>query len=122
MATDNIEYTRIKEAYLQMVSEAKYRPGAPSDGFGNIQLTEEELKDAGRLDAEAHKYAVNFIAEENGLKFHIGISNYDTNRAFVHSIEAARNLCDGKWGAEVALRLLKMAVRDVEQALKQWKK
>ncbi len=120
MATPNGEHPRIKEAYLQMVSEAKYRPNAPSDGFGNIQLSEEELKNAERLDDEAHQYASNFIAEENGTKFHIGISNYKTNQAFVYSIEAARNLCSGKWGAEVALRLLKMAVRDVEQALSEW--
>jgi hypothetical protein len=39
---------RFAQAYL-MMARAKYRPAAPSDGFGNIQLTKDECNDRERL-------------------------------------------------------------------------
>lgn len=104
---------RIREAYLRMVHEARYRPAAPSDGFGYIQLSEEELADPLCLEQEAGEYADRFLKEENGLEFHIGCSNYATNRAFVFTIEAARLLCAGD-GAQHAMKLLQMAIADIQ--------
>jgi hypothetical protein len=111
------ESTRIAEAYMQMAGEAKYRPAAPSDGMGNIQLTDEELSDGERLEAEAKNYAEAFIAEENHCRFWVGVSNYRTNRGFVYTIEAARLLCGAQPSAVVALRLLRMAAKEVKRAI-----
>jgi hypothetical protein len=49
--------TRFKEAYLGMARRARYRPGAPGDGCGNIVLSDEDLRDPVRLDEEAVAYA-----------------------------------------------------------------
>lgn len=86
------EYDRICEAYLRMAREAKYRPAAPSDGFGNIQLSKSELEDEYRLAKEAGKYANQFLKEENEHSFYFGRSNWPTNRAFVYAIQGARRL------------------------------
>jgi hypothetical protein len=95
-----------------MMAKAKYRPAAPGDGMGNISLSEEELKDHDRLLREAVHYANRFHEEEDTLKFHIGITNYSTNRAFVFAIEAARLLAGS--GDATALRMLKMAIKEIE--------
>ena len=74
---------RFAQAYL-MMADAKYRPAAPSDGCGNIQLTSEQYADKNRLYLEAVTYAMKFASVEDGdMNFHIGCSNYNTNRAFV---------------------------------------
>ena len=85
---------RFAQAYL-MMARAGYRPAAPSDGYGNIQLSLEQCRDRERLDREAATYALRFNREEDSLSFWIGCSNYTTNRAFVLSIEAARLLASG---------------------------
>lgn len=113
------EHDRIREAYFQMGEKAKYRPQAPSDGFGNIQLTEEEIADPKRLAEEASAYADRFITEEHTREFAIGLSNYRTNRAFVYTIEAARILCCGLGGEAYAIKLLEMAVEDVKNAIRE---
>lgn len=110
------ELQRVREAYLRMAREAKYRPQAPSDGFGNIQLTEKELQDPERLDKEASEYARRFIKEENSTGFHIGVSDYRTNRALVFTIEAARLLCGPHDSHSFALKLLEMAVEEAKEA------
>lgn len=112
---DNAKIMRFIEAYLMMAIRAKYRPAAPGDGLGDIYLTDDELADPGRLLDEALKYAVRFDKEEDGLSFCIGCSEFSTNRAFVLSIEAARLLCSG-FAGPLALRLLRMAIKEVEGA------
>jgi hypothetical protein len=37
-------FERYREAYLEMALRAKFRPGAPSDVCGNIQMSNEELQ------------------------------------------------------------------------------
>jgi hypothetical protein len=110
---DIVKYSpmRFAQAYL-MMAEAGYRPAAPSDGFGHIQLTATQLADRQRLDQEAVKYAVAFVREEDNRTFNVGCSNYTTNRAFVLCIEAARLLCGG--GDQEAVRLLKLAIKEIE--------
>jgi hypothetical protein len=90
-----------------MAKNAGYRPHAPSDGLGNIPV------DSPLSDDEATAYAQQFIEEENTRRFHIGVSNFRTNRAFVYAIEAARLLCGGIRSEPHALRLLEMAVAEV---------
>jgi hypothetical protein len=88
-----------------MADKAKYRPAAPSDGFGHIQLSESELDDKDRLRAE------RFAAEEDSRQFNIGCAGGTDLMALAYIIEAARCLC----GAErtVAKRLLKLALAEM---------
>ena len=110
------EHDRIAEAYVRMAREVKYRPYAPGDGMGTIELTDEELRDPLRLQHEAHRYAVAFIREEDSLQFFIGCSNFETNRALVYTIEAARLLCCGM-ADKPALKLLQMAIAEVKPVI-----
>ena len=106
---------RFAQTYL-MMARAKYRPSAPSDGFGNIHLSTEEYNNEARLYQEAVRYAAAFNQEEDSDVFHIGCSNWETNRAFILSIEAARLLASGSDGDEYALRLLRLAMKEVAVA------
>jgi hypothetical protein len=81
MAKLSARETRYGEAYLRMAEEAHYRPQAPSDGCGNLQLTLEEVKDPDRLKREAVTYALGFAREEGGCAFSIGCSDFRTNPA-----------------------------------------
>lgn len=85
--------TRYAEAYVHMAKEARYRPKAPGDGFGNVSLSARQLADRQRLMREAADYARAFDAEEDERTFIIGCSEYDTNRALIYTVEAARVLC-----------------------------
>jgi hypothetical protein len=105
---------RFAQTYLMMAG-AKYRPQAPSDGMGNIQLTKGQCSDEARLYLEAVEYAAAFNREEDGHDgFHIGCSNWSTNRAFILSVEAARLLAGG--GDEHAVRLLELAIKEIAEA------
>ena len=105
---------RFAQAYL-MMARAKYRPAAPGDGFGNIHLTEDEYNDRARLYREAVRYAAEFNREEDNDVFHIGCSNWETNRAFILSIEAARLLASGD-ADDLAGRLLRLAIEEIADA------
>lgn len=104
---------RFAETYL-MMARTGYRPAAPSDGSGNIQLSREQFMDEERLYREAAEYALKFNREEDGRSFRIGCSNYSTNRAYVLSIEAARLLASGSDSDQYAARLLKLAIEEIE--------
>ena len=107
---------RFAQAYL-MMARAQYRPAAPSDGCGNIQLTSEQYADKNRLYLEAVTYAMKFASVEDGdMNFHIGCSNYNTNRAFVFCIEAARLLAGGSEGDKYADHLLGLAREEIAAA------
>jgi hypothetical protein len=116
----NPKIARFTEAYLMMALRAAYRPQAPSDGFGHIQLSRTEVADCNRLAREALDYALAFDKafdkEEDGCTFRIGCSNFCTNRAFALTIEAARVLAGGMDGEQHALALLKLAVEEVGRA------
>ena len=102
---------RYVEAYLMMAVRAWYRPAAPGDGCGGIYLSRAELEDPDRLRREAFEYAMGFDKEEDGCAFHVGCSNFSTNRAFIFTIEAARQLAGGSDGNATALRLLRTRYR-----------
>jgi hypothetical protein len=112
---------RFAQAYM-MMARAGYRPAAPSDGCGNIQLTKDECDDRERLYLEAVQYAVAFNREEDTDVFHIGCSNWETNRAFVLSIEAARLSASGSDGDVYAGRLLRLAIKEINDAIRRRKK
>src|SRR5580698_6643812 len=115
MSGKKAEHERIREAYLQMAKVATYRPQAPSDGMGNIELDDEELQDQKRLEDEETKYADNFIkTEDAGGDFNIGITDFKTNRGVVYAIEAAKALCGAN--RPLARKLLEMALEDVKTA------
>ncbi|HTC45833.1 MAG TPA: hypothetical protein VK722_00805 [Candidatus Aquilonibacter sp.] len=93
---------RIREAYVEMARQANYRPEAAEGSGAGSDVRE-----------EAACYARRFVAEEQTTDFHIGVSDYTTNRALVYTIEAARLLCCGLLGVDHALKLLEMAVTEV---------
>jgi hypothetical protein len=97
---------QLDRAYREMAAKARYRPCAPSDGFGHITVPSAVLN----LDAECADYACGWAAEEDTLQFRIGCCNFDTRPATVYAIEAARCLCGGASGNDVARRLLQMAI------------
>jgi len=72
--------------------------------------------DEGRLHREASKHAIRFMEEENTRNFFVGVSSFGTKQAFMWTIEAARSLA--AVDNALALRLLKMAVADVERAMR----
>jgi hypothetical protein len=113
MKTADPRLENFRAAYLQMARQARYRPQAPSDGFGHITIGHEELRDPTRLWAEATKYAVEFSREEDTDSFWIGVSDFRTAKVFMWVIEAARVLASGDGGNAVAIRLLKMAAAEV---------
>jgi hypothetical protein len=99
--------------------QARYRPQAPGDGMGNVHLSKEEAADINRLAQEATAYPIAFNKEEDGDVFRIGCGDFTTNRAFVWTIEAARQLASGLDGQEVALKLLAMAIKEVTEEVSQ---
>jgi hypothetical protein len=109
------------QAYERMALKAKYRPAAPGDGLGGIYLSAEQLADRDLLRKEAINYAKRFRAEEDKGEFSIGCSDYETSRAFVYAIEAARLLCAGFFGQQTAKKLCKMAAREITKIRKQRK-
>ncbi len=108
------ERDRIAEAYIAMARQAKYRPAAPGDGVGNVDLSADELRDDGLLGKEAERYADSFIAEENTRQFFIGCTKLSTSRATVYAIEAARCMC-GAANKDLILKLLRMASEEIAQ-------
>ncbi len=103
---------QIAETYRRMAEEGRYRPMAPSDGFGNITVPVEELD----LDAEARDYAVRWTREEDVAAFHIGTCNYATRPVMILAVEASRLTCSGDADQD-ALTLLRMAVAEMERVI-----
>lgn len=99
---------QIKSAYRLMAKQALYRPTAPGDGFGNI---------IGPLDLEreAQRYLKRWWADENKMSFFVGCCDGKSRPATIFAIEAARMMCCGSFGNRVALRLLKLAVAEMER-------
>jgi hypothetical protein len=87
--------------------------------MGSIFLSEREAADPARLHSEAAQYASDFLREEGEGKFFIGCSDFNTNRAFVWTIEAVRLLAIGEQGRRKAVVLLQMAIEDVERTIRE---
>lgn len=109
----NIE-AQITEAYREMAEKAKYRPAAPSDGFGNITVPEKQLN----LAKESEEYTRKWWDEEESLTFFTGNCDFTTRKRTIFAIEAVRNMCAGRFGDKCALKLLKMAVAEMERVIR----
>jgi len=104
---------QIADAYKLMAIEARYRPAAPSDVFGNITAPLESLD----LDAEAQKYAAQWWREENVGEYFAGSPDMRMRSALIYIIEAARVLCGKRGGADpLPARLLRLAQTELETA------
>lgn len=104
-------FTQISDAYRAMARHAKYRPAAPSDGMGNITVPRDQLD----MEHECRGYARRWAEEEDTQTFRIGCCNFPTRPATIYTVEAARLMCGV--ADEEALRLLKMAVAELEAVI-----
>jgi hypothetical protein len=94
---------QIEDTYRKMAAQAKYRPMAPGDGFGNITAELEDLD----VDAEAEQYVDYWWKDESRNDFTLGRCHHQNRPALIFMVEAARNLCAGE--NKLAARLLKLA-------------
>ena len=101
---------QIENAYRTMATEAKYRPTAPSDGFGHIVVPDDELD----LDAEARDYALRWWSEEDDGRFDIGSADFTTRKAMIFAVEAARLMAGGASNERHAAKLLRLALEEIE--------
>jgi hypothetical protein len=99
---------QIEDAYRRMAEEGKYRPAAPSDGFGNLMVPEDELD----LDAEASQYPERWWPEEDRGEYNVGVPGMGDRPALIFTIEAARLICGTDRGH--AARLLRMAADELD--------
>ncbi len=115
-----MRFGRYREIYLAMARHAGYRPAAPGDGLGGITLTVEELLDADILEAEAQRYAADFVRQDEEMEYPIGCPDFSFNKAFCLAIEAARILCGGPLSdhgfdnVAAARTLLTMAIEEID--------
>ena len=100
---------QIEDAYRTMAERVRYRPAAPSDGFGNITVPLEDLD----LDTEARNYAACWWEQEDECAYVIGCPDYTLRRAMIYLIEAARMCCAGPGARLETLRLIELAAREV---------
>jgi len=106
------EIQRFQEAYRQMATGDKphYRPGAPSDGWGNITVPIEELD----LETESLRWAVKLSREADE-----GSSpDYLTNRAFVYATSLVDALCMPELG--LARKLVNLLVAEMDDIEKEY--
>jgi hypothetical protein len=77
----------------RVLAAHRYRPAAPSDGFGHITVPEEALD----LDAEARRCALECHAQDDAHVRHTGSLDGRFTTAAVPAIEAVRLLCAGQF-------------------------
>jgi hypothetical protein len=113
---------RYREVYLAMVKHAGYRPTAPSDGFGGITLSEEQMRDSAVIEAEARRYAADFVKQDDDMDYQVGCPDFTFNKAFCLAIEAAKVMCGGPVtihgfdNVAAARTLLTMAIEEIDAA------
>jgi hypothetical protein len=74
------------------------------------------MQDPDRLDEEARAYALAFLRQEETSRFRLlGCAHYPTNRAFLWVLEAAYLLCAGEERNATAVRLLRLALKEIER-------
>jgi len=104
------EVVRYIEVYRAMAALPRpYRPGAPSDGYGNITVPLDQLD----LDTEALEWATRLSAETDSRQFYIGVPDYSLNRAFAYALEIARACCGVQ--PELARELTVLLAAELDQ-------
>ena len=93
--------------YRRLAREARYRPAAPSDGFGHIP------KGTLNLNRECLEYAYHWADEEDTGTYWAGCCNFNDRPAMVFIVEAARNLC-GMADSKLVRKLLQMAIDELD--------
>lgn len=105
---NNPQAAQLIATYMAM-AELGYRPGAPSDGCGNI--TEDQPPTD--LTMEALRWARRFQADDKEHTHWVGCTDYSTKGIVAMVIEVARLLNGGTPGRPYALRLLCHAVDEL---------
>lgn len=103
---------QVEDIYRRMAEQAKYRPAAPSDGFGGLLVEDESELD---LDAEAADFAERWRDAEDSGSYHIGSCSKQDRPGFIFAIEAAK-LVAGTGSNGHAARLLRMAADELDPA------
>ena len=98
---------QVARVYRRMAKDARYRPGAPSDGFGNITG---ELN----MEQEVRAYAALWRSDEDSMSFWLGCPDFKLRPAMVLAVEAARACCGAD--QQLAVRLLRLAVDEAVHA------
>jgi hypothetical protein len=98
-------HQQYKDAYLAMAQKAGYRSAAPSDGLGYLQLSPSEASDPVRLDKEAEDFAADFLRADN-----------EPLKPFFYAVQAAQLMCGGTANRPPIKALLKMALKEIEDA------
>jgi hypothetical protein len=105
--------------YLKMAA-AGYRPCAPSDGCGNIQLDDTAFMSRDQLWREAFLFGIRCLKQEDyecaptTLTVY-GVVNGTTGAASRLAIEAATVFNGGSDGDELGIKLLRMALDEAER-------
>ncbi|MFF8895212.1 hypothetical protein [Brevibacterium casei] len=99
-------FTQIADTYALM-ARMKYRPGAPSDGLGNITVPIQELD----IEQEVIDYAEAWRQEEDSDQYFLGCPSFEDRPALILIVEAAR-LLNGQDRAK-AVQLLTAATQDI---------
>lgn len=100
----------VMPAYLDLCEKAKYRFGAPSDGWGNILLDADQLADPVRLEIEAWCAARQFIEADDQHTFELrGCAHYEHARTMFLAFQAAQLCCSGAPHAMIR-RVLELAI------------
>jgi hypothetical protein len=107
---------QVVDAYLKMAEHARYRPQAPSDGFGHITMPLAELD----IDEEAREYAQAFWDSESESWWFIGCANFTQRTAMVYFIEAARACCSSDPDLARDLATLAIAELKDQKTQKAW--
>jgi hypothetical protein len=100
-------FGQIAAVYGRMAAEARYRPAAPSDGFGHITVPAAQLD----LDAEKQDYAAAWWGEEDSGSYWLGCADFRHRKTMILAVEAARACCAAD-GA-LARKLLEMALQEM---------
>lgn len=95
---------QIAATYRLMAGKGRYRPAAPSDGYGHITVLAAELD----IDAEIRDYAASWWSAEDTLEYHLGCPDFSLRPAMILAVEAARACCGAD--RELAARLLALAL------------
>jgi hypothetical protein len=107
---------RIKSAYRAMAALARFRPKAPSDGFGNIEWGY-DLDDPKLLTLEALEAAKEFEQEDNACEHRIhGCVTANHAGALYLVLRAADLLCFGGSAELSARETLRLALRELDGA------
>lgn len=99
----------LTSTYKRMARVARYRPGAPSDGMGNIVVPIKDLD----IKSESREFVTDYMSEENTGTFDIGYANFEDRPTLMLTVEAARAICGGN--LTLVARLLRLALEDVEE-------